>query len=99
MQSTEWCRAQRGSNICRDVSMNQDERTTRGQRMEAATSFPEIEPVKGFRYKERVFVVERDDEARLLGHCGIDVAVFGGNIDPSAFISFAIQEGVRNGIS
>src|SRR2546425_9397563 len=79
--------------------MNEDERTTRGQRMEAATTFPEIEPVKGFRYKERVFVVERDDEARLLGHCGIDVAVFGGNIDPSAFISFAIQEGVRNGIS
>jgi hypothetical protein len=62
-------------------------------------TYPEIEPVKGFKYKERVFVVERDEEARLLGHCGIDVAVFGGNIDPSTFISLAIHEGVRNGIS
>jgi len=66
---------------------------------EVADKYPEIQPVKGFRYKQRVFVVERDEEARLLRHCGIDVALFGGNIDPSAFISLAIQEGVRNGIS
>jgi hypothetical protein len=59
----------------------------------------DIAPVKGFRYKERVMVVEAAEEARLLGHCGIDVALFGGNIDPAAFISLAIQEGVRNGIS
>ncbi len=67
--------------------------------MNAAEKYPEIEPVKGFKFRQRVFVVERAEEARLLGHCGIDVALFGGNIDPSAFISLAIQEGVRNGIS
>jgi acyl dehydratase len=71
----------------------------KGRSMSAANQYPEIEPVKGFKYKERTFVVDRSEEARLLGHCGIDVGVFGGNIDPSAFISLAIQEGVRNGIS
>jgi acyl dehydratase len=64
-----------------------------------AEAVPEIKPVKGFRYKERVMVVDPANEARLLGHCGIDVSLFGGNIDPAAFISLAIQEGVRNGIS
>jgi len=67
--------------------------------MGGAAKYREIEPVKGFKYQERVFMVDRAEETRLLGHCGIDVAVFGGNIDPSAFISLAIQEGVRNGIS
>ena len=67
--------------------------------MASAAAALEIKPVKGFRYKERVMVVERAEEARLLGHCGIDVALYGGNIDPAAFISLAIQEGVRNGIS
>ena len=60
---------------------------------------PSIRPYKGFRYKEREMIVDPADEARLLSHCGIDVALFGGNIDPAAFISLAIQEGVRNGIS
>lgn len=67
--------------------------------MTAAASVQSIKPVKGFRYVERVMVVEPAEEARLLGHCGIDIALFGGNIDPAAFISLAIQEGVRNGIS
>src|SRR5437868_7443265 len=67
--------------------------------MAAVAEVLEIEPIKGFRYKERVMVVDAADEARLLGHCGIDVALFGGNIDPAAFISLAIHEGVRNGIS
>ena len=60
---------------------------------------PAIRPYKGFKYKEREFVVDPADEKRLLGHCDIDVALFGGNIDPAAFISIAIAEGVRNGIS
>jgi acyl dehydratase len=67
--------------------------------MTAVAAYPEIEPVKGFKYKQRVFTVDPAEEARLLGHCGIDVALFGGNIDPAAFISLAIQEGVRNGLS
>jgi hypothetical protein len=58
-----------------------------------------IKPVKGFRYRERVMIVDPAEEARLLGHCGIDVGLYGGNVDPAAFISLAIQEGVRNGIS
>src|SRR5215471_14789338 len=64
-----------------------------------AEAVPDIKPVKGFKYRERVMVVDPAEEARLLGHCGIDVSLFGGNIDPAAFISLAIQEGVRNGIS
>jgi hypothetical protein len=67
--------------------------------MTAAAAIQDIEPAKGFKYAERVMVVEPVEEARLLNHCGIDVALFGGNIDPAAFISLAIQEGVRNGIS
>ena len=67
--------------------------------MTAAAPIQDIKPIKGFRYRERVMIVEPAEEARLLGHCGIDVALFGGNIDPAAFISLAIQEGVRNGIS
>jgi acyl dehydratase len=67
--------------------------------MSAAQTVQDIDPVKGFRYRERVTIVDPAEEARLLGHCGIDVALYGGNIDPAAFISLAIQEGVRNGIS
>ena len=36
------------------------------------------------------------DQRRLLTLCGIDPAVFDGHIDPAAFITLAIQEGVRN---
>lgn len=67
--------------------------------MTNAATVQDIKPVKGFRYAERVMVVDPAEEARLLGHCGIDIALFGGNVDPAAFISLAIQEGVRNGIS
>jgi hypothetical protein len=67
--------------------------------MSAVEEFPEIEPFKGQRYVKRVMVVDAANEARLMGHCRIDPATFLGCSDPSAFISFAIQEGVRNGIS
>ena len=67
--------------------------------MSAVEQFDEIEPFQGLRYQKRVMVVDAANEARLMGHCRIDPATFHGSADPSAFISFAIQEGVRNGIS
>lgn len=60
---------------------------------------PFIEPYPGLQYRERQLVVEAKEQARLLGLCGIDPAVFGGMVDPVAFISIAIREGVRNGVS
>jgi hypothetical protein len=67
--------------------------------MSAVENVREIAPTKGFRYQRRVMEVDAADEARLMGDCGIDPALFKGCADPSAFISLAIQEGVRNGIS
>jgi len=67
--------------------------------MSTTAQITPIEPYKGFRFKERAMVVDADEEARLLKHCGIDLSLYGGAIDPAAFISLAIQEGVRNGIS
>src|SRR5262245_37594829 len=67
--------------------------------MSAVENVQEITPYQGLRYNKRVFVVDAANEARLMGHCRIDPATFKGAADPSAFISFAIQEGVRNGIS
>jgi acyl dehydratase len=67
--------------------------------MSAVEDIIEITPYRGFRYQTRVMVVDAANEARLMGHCRIDPAIFHGCADPSAFISFAIQEGVRNGIS
>jgi hydroxyacyl-ACP dehydratase HTD2-like protein with hotdog domain len=67
--------------------------------MSAVEDIREITPFQGLRYNKRVFVVDAANEARLMDHCGIDPATFKGAADPSAFISFAIQEGVRNGIS
>lgn len=67
--------------------------------MSAVELYPQIEPYQGLRYVKRVMVVDAQNEARLMGLCRIDPAVFRGCSDPSAFISFAIQEGVRNGIS
>jgi hypothetical protein len=64
-----------------------------------SAAIDDITPYAGLRYAKRVMVVDAANEARLLGHCGIDPATFRGNIDPSAFISLAIAEGVRNGIS
>jgi acyl dehydratase len=43
--------------------------------------------------------VTADEQERLLRLCGIDPAVFGTCMDPAGFISLAIQEGVKNGIS
>jgi len=67
--------------------------------MSAVEDIAEITPYQGMRYTRRLFVVDAANEARLMGHCRIDPATFRSAADPSAFISFAIQEGVRNGIS
>ena len=64
--------------------------------MSVAEDVKEITPFKGMRYKKREWKVDAANEARLMGLCRIDPAVFKGCSDPSAFISFAIQEGVNN---
>ena len=55
-----------------------------------------IEPYVGLSYRDRLMTVAEPDQQRLLTLCGIDPAVFGEHIDPAAFITLAIQEGVRN---
>ena len=55
-----------------------------------------IEPYKGLKYADRAMTVEREEQQRLLRVCGIDPSLFGNTMDPAAFISLAIQEGVRN---
>lgn len=57
-----------------------------------------IEPYQGYQFRPRQMTVEAAEQARLVGLCGIDPAVFGECMDPAGFISLAIQEGVRNGI-
>lgn len=59
----------------------------------------EITPSAGFRYQSRQMVVDVAEEDRQLALCRIDPALYRGALDPSAFISLAIAEGVRNGIS
>ncbi len=58
-----------------------------------------IEPYKGFRLQNATIVVEAAEQMRELELCGIDPAIFADAVDPAAFISLAIQAGVRNGIS
>ncbi|OWU86146.1 hypothetical protein ATO6_04630 [Oceanicola sp. 22II-s10i] len=58
----------------------------------------EFEPYAGFKYAERRFVPNAEDEKRLLGICGIDPMTFGGGLDPATFITLAIEEQVRNGV-
>jgi hypothetical protein len=60
---------------------------------------PFIEPYPGLRYDERTFTIDAKEQNRLLTLCNIDPAVFGDKIDPVAFITLAIREGVRNGVS
>ena len=60
---------------------------------------PFIEPYAGLKYDERTFTIDAAEQNRLLQLCGIDPAIFGDNIDPVAFITLAIREGVRNGVS
>lgn len=60
---------------------------------------PEIAPNPGFAYAARSFTPDAGEERRLLAICGTDPAVFGGGLDPATFITFAIEEQVRNGIS
>jgi len=57
-----------------------------------------IEPYKGYRFQPRQLTVDREEQTRLVSLCGIDPSIFGDCIDPSGFISLAIQEGVRNRI-
>ncbi len=58
-----------------------------------------IEPYAGLRYPERVLSVEAAEQDQLLTICGIDPAIYQGMIDPVVFITMAIREGVRNGVS
>ncbi len=60
---------------------------------------PFIEPYPGLQYQERRFVIDAAEQKRLLTLCGIDAAIFGEEIDPIAFITLAIREGIRNGVS
>ena len=55
-----------------------------------------IEPYAGMKFKDREMTVEAAEQERLVRLCGIDPAIFGDKMDPAAFISLAIQEGVRN---
>jgi len=66
--------------------------------MSGAAEVDWIEPYTGLTYRDRVMSVAAHDQHRLLRLCGIDPAVFGDQIDPAAFITLAIQEGVRNRI-
>ena len=66
--------------------------------MPEPTDQPWIEPYPGFEYHPRAMTVTAEEQARLVALCDIDPAVFGPDIDPSGFISLAIQEGVRNRI-
>jgi len=58
-----------------------------------------IVPYAGFTFTPRRFTWSRSDEERMLGVCGGDVDLFGGAIDPAAFIPHAIKEASANGIS
>ena len=58
-----------------------------------------IDPFPGFTFRETLVTAEAGEQARALGCCGIDAAVFGGDADPAFFIAHAIAAGVANGIS
>jgi len=60
---------------------------------------PFIEPYPGLKYDERSFVIDAKEQNRLLTLCNIDPTIFGDKIDTVAFITLAIREGVRNGVS
>lgn len=57
-----------------------------------------MEPYAGFEYQARAMTVEAAEQNRLNALCDIGPEVFGEDMDPSGFISLAIQEGVRNRI-
>lgn len=60
---------------------------------------PFIEPYAGLNYDERTFTIDAAEQNRLVELCGIDSSIFGGMVDPVAFITMAIREGIRNGVS
>ena len=57
-----------------------------------------MEPYAGFEYQARAMTVTAAEQNRLNGLCDIGPEVFGEDMEPSGFISLAIQEGVRNRI-
>jgi len=54
---------------------------------------------KGFRYAPRSYDLNTAEESRLMALCGSTPETFGGCVDPATFITHAIEEGTRNGIS
>lgn len=59
--------------------------------------FPDV--YVGRRLTERTLLVEASVQSDVLRLCGIDPSIYGGQIDPAAFVRLAIDEGVRNGMS
>ena len=49
-------------------------------------------------FERRELVVDGSAQTRLLGLCNIDPAIYGGEVDPSAFTALAILEAKRNGV-
>ena len=66
--------------------------------MSQAAEVEWIEPYKGFKFQDRPMTIDAADQQRLVSLCGLEPEIFGDKMDPAAFISLAIQEGVRNGI-
>ncbi len=57
-----------------------------------------VTPEKGLRFAPRTLRFDRAEETRMMRVCGSDAALFGGCIDPAAFIPHAIRESALNGI-
>lgn len=57
------------------------------------------EPVAGFQYQTRTMEMSFQTQTERLGACGIDVKVFGNDVDPAFFIGLAIHAGIDSGIS
>lgn len=50
------------------------------------------------KFQRRELVIDSDTQARLLGLCNIDPAIYGDEVDPSAFTALAILEAIRCGM-
>jgi hypothetical protein len=57
------------------------------------------EPVAGFEYRTDTVRVSAESQREKLTACGLEVATFGGAVDPSFFIGLAIRAGIASGIS
>ncbi|MGR3322229.1 MAG: hypothetical protein ACU0DK_09885 [Pseudooceanicola sp.] len=58
-----------------------------------------VTPYEGLELAERRLFFDRAEEERMMRVCGSDSALFGGCIDPAAFIPHAIRESALNGIT